>query len=65
MVEALLVQKVILVTAAIWDPWGLTRAQGPRDPGARGPRDPDTMCHTLVSWTTRGVQMTHKIQIQK
>jgi hypothetical protein len=38
-VEALLVQKVILVTAAMWDPWGLTRAWGPRGLGAQGPAD--------------------------
>jgi hypothetical protein len=64
-VEALLVQKMILVTAAMWDPWGLTRAWGPWGLGTQGPADPDTLCHKLVSWTTRGVQMTHKIQIQK
>jgi hypothetical protein len=55
-----LVQKVILVTAAMWDPWGLTRAWGPRGLGTQGPADPDTLCHKLVSWTTRGVQMTTK-----
>ena len=46
-------EKVAPVRAAMWDP------RSPKGLGTHEPRDPDILCHRLVSWTTRAEQRTH------